>query len=414
MKRNHDDICTSLDDLIDDLKVEILCKLPVKLLAKFTCVSKAWQRLIINFCFPKMAPNKLTYSGYVTRIKTLFFSCGFSFGSSFDDLWEKLELSRNYRRELLDSCNGLLLLCHPGTVRTQQTIPNLYHYYVINVLTKQCAIITKPYPSTGRNKFAALDYDPSKSCHYKIVRFVGFRSLNIFYSKNGNWITLRYRLENHVARANWEKRSIYFKGAFYRLSMSGHLIIFYVHQEINVSARVQAIELPKVARTSTFGCVGINKDQIHFSHSNESSLRIWVLQHDCSRTNKNYEWLLKCTILSNMIPSQYFQPMAFHPYDDTIILLLNKEVYIFHAYHFGDPPVNESKLSSTTSINYKWFYRVVFPFLQCEVPFAIGMVDEPTVSILPYFHLSYLLYCHQLYIYLENFLLMNIYIYKYL
>ncbi len=372
MKRNHD-VCTSLDDLIDDLKLEILCRLPVKLLAKFTCVSKAWQRLIINFCFPKIA-SKLAFSTYVTSCNRSILFRDYRLHNSYEGLWKRLKRFRKSSRDsLLDSCNGLVLLCIHNSI----TGPNLYRYFVLNILTKQCAIITKPYPKTGRNKYAALAYDPSKSCHYKIVRFQGFRSLNIFCSKSGNWITLRYRLENHIIRKYWEDRSVYFKRALYRLSMSGHLIRFFVDKKINASGQVQAIELPDVARAKPHGCVGLNKGQIHFSHSDESNMRIWVLQH---KSNSSYEWLLKYTIPSNRIPTKDLRPLVFHPFDDTIILCLEKSIRnIMMEYHFGDRQV------SSLSISHIYFWNIwngAFPFLQCEVPFAIGKADEPTVSIL--------------------------------
>jgi hypothetical protein len=386
---NDHDVCTFFNDLIDDLKVEILCKLPAKILAKFTCVSTTWKRLIINFCFPKMASSKLAYSGYGTCYNK-YDPSGAFYDRNFNNAFTVS------KKEWLDSCNGLVLICCKKPVMTDPTSPYLYSYHVINFITKQCAFFEKPHPKTAHHIYAALAYDPSKSRHFKVVRFSGFRSLNVFDSKTMDWITLKYQLEDRVAKAKWEKRSIYFEGALYRLSMSGHLIRFLVDQEINESARVQAIELPEVAKTSTLRCVGINKGQIHISHSNESSLRIWMLQQDCSRINNKYEWLLKYTIPSNMIPSKYFHPLAFHPYDDKIILCLSKSIYKMSEYYFGDTQVNESRLSHT-HIHDKQPCGDIFPFLECEIPFATTTADEPIVSILSHCHLSSFIFLTTLY-----------------
>ena len=400
-----------MDDLVDDLKVEILCRLPVKLLAKFTCVSKAWRLLIINFCFPRMASKHVDYCGIVSSLRSSIYFPGVFYREEFFTWWEKLQLSKRFMRELLDSCNGLLLISHKGALKTQPTSPNLCRYFVVNFSTKQYAVITKPYPRTLRNKYAALAYDPSKSCHYKIVQFQGFRALNIFTSETGDWITLRYqfeKFEDHVAKAVWEKRSIYFKGALYRLSMSGHLIRFFVDQEIGVSARAKAIELPEVARTSTLGCVGINKGQILFSHCDKSNFRIWMLQHDCSRINNNYEWLLKCTVPYITFTSKYLEPVAFHPYDDVIILNSKDVVNIITEYNFGDTPVNKTRLIRSYCSGRPWqIWKFSLPNLRCKVPFAIGMADESVVSIPPHFHLSTFIFLSTLYFVCLQFKLMT-------
>ena len=55
--------------------------------------------------------------------------------------------------------------------------------------------------------------------------------LDIFNSKSRDWVTLTCQLEDHVVKACREKRTAYFEGVLYRLSSSGHLIRFVVHQE---------------------------------------------------------------------------------------------------------------------------------------------------------------------------------------
>lgn len=417
-ERSHG-VFVSFDDLSDDLKIEILCKFPAKLLAKLTCVCKSWQFLIINFCFPKMA-SKLAYTGYVSCVRRCINFKDVLIDEKLIAWWKTIERTLN-ERDLLDSCNGLVLGFY-ATARypqSQSSSRRLCRYYVLNILTQQFDTITKqPHPRTSRYKYAALAYDPSKSCHYKIVYFQGFSALNIYNSKTGVWISLKYQhqLEHHVRKANWEKRSVYFDGALYRLSMSGHLIKFIVDQEITASARVkvESIDLPEFAKKSPLACIGVNQGAMHFSYSDKSNLRIWMLRHNCIRTDNNYVWCLKYTIpsqaiLSQMIPSTYFKPMAFHPHDDTIILSLRNDNWFckIEEYYFGDLQENKLRLSDPHT-HYGSDCKVVFPYLQCEVPFPIG-----TVSIHSSFIYSSTLYldCLLFYIYLDLF---TNYIYVYI
>lgn len=110
-----------------------------------------------------------------------------------------------------------------------------------------------------------------------------------------------------------------------------------------------------------------------------ASMSLW-------RINNNYEWMPKYTISFKMIPSIYCQPVAFHPYDDTIFLSKHNTELIV-KYHFGT-----QKLTNRDFL--KLVYpactsRFVFPFLRCEVPFVWMDVELGTTGIPSHFHLLY-------------------------
>ncbi|KAJ6877875.1 hypothetical protein NC651_031001 [Populus alba x Populus x berolinensis] len=90
-----------------------------------------------------------------------------------------------------DCCNGLLLF-----VRREQREDLPHYYFVCNTTTRQCVAIPNPRPRTAPFA-AAIAYDPAKSPHYKVVRFIYFEEktscpvkLDIFSSDTGKWMRL--------------------------------------------------------------------------------------------------------------------------------------------------------------------------------------------------------------------------------
>lgn len=70
--------------------------------------------------------------------------------------------------------------------RAQNLTHGVYHYYVMNHVTKQCVAVSKPTGQISRGySYATLVYDPTKSRFFQIVNFQGLRHVNVFSSKNG-------------------------------------------------------------------------------------------------------------------------------------------------------------------------------------------------------------------------------------
>jgi hypothetical protein len=87
--------------------------------------------------------------------------------------------------KLIDTCNGLLLFYH-NYGRAQNITHGVYHYYVMNHVTKQCVAVSTPTGQISRGySYATLVYDPTKSRFFQVVHFQGHHHVSVFSSENG-------------------------------------------------------------------------------------------------------------------------------------------------------------------------------------------------------------------------------------
>lgn len=394
----------SFDDLPDDIAIDILCRLPTKQLPKLASVSKSWFRLITAYCFPKSMTSsdhdhQLPYLGLLFRVETASQHARVTFcntdsmrvhcfgSAQIPNSCSKTLPFNVSAKSFVDCCNGLLLFC-----RRSSTADRLYHYYVLNSLTKQLVTVPKP-GRTSLNAYAALAYDPSESSYFKLVRFQGLRCLNVYRSETKTWRSFKFQLQNDVVKAKWSEQSIYYKGAIYRLSMSGHLIRFVVddlEEAMDVNVRARAIDLPEIAKVSPKGCLGLNEDSIHFSVYRKPDLWIWVLEINnkgwCGNRNDYvFEWTLKCRFSCTRIPvleNKYcIAPLAFHPDSDLFYVGTSSQ---WGSSLFCLKPTNEGRpreyhrVISYVHGHLNWNGVFAYPFLQCSLPFATGLaIDQP-------------------------------------
>ncbi|KAI5420717.1 hypothetical protein KIW84_044510 [Lathyrus oleraceus] len=161
------------------LQTEIFRKLYMKEKSNAMCVSHSWRNLILTTTLPTKNPlDPLTEavispSPYMD-IEQLFNWCSLVMGCRIGP------------KNLIDTCNGLLLFCHKDG-QADNIVHGVYHYYVMNPVTKQCVAVPKPVPkpvgqTSGGYSYAALAYDNEESWFFKIVRFQGHRHINIFSS----------------------------------------------------------------------------------------------------------------------------------------------------------------------------------------------------------------------------------------
>ncbi|EEF51585.1 conserved hypothetical protein [Ricinus communis] len=295
-------------DETDDLMLEIVLKLPMRSLARFKCVSKTWHSRIQDFCIPKLLQSlQLQVSSigrehhvhYIDNTRVLY-SCS-------------LFLPRPILAcHLLDCCNGLLLLwvCDK-------------EYVVCNPVTKQYVSLKLLVPRnqvTGLLINAALAFDPSISPHYKVVLFDSRNNrLLVFSSKSWSWNPLKYELQDVLSILRWDKESIYFCGAIYKLSKSGHVVKFSIDEEKVASDRVRAIKLPKYA--PEMRCYGVSNGSLHYANVDDGNLQIWVLN---GSIGDECEWVLKYTVSCQTIGKDRgiysVHPCAIHPFSDIIFL----------------------------------------------------------------------------------------------
>jgi hypothetical protein len=191
--------------LPDDLIVEILARLPAKSLFRFSCVSRAWRALISD------PANRRKFA---QTLSGLFFSRpdGSSLPWGFAGLspspppgpdtalsflrptWGKMEL--------LDSCDGLLLLrCCTSTPESPPSPPC---YVVCNPTTGEWVALPQPSHApapvmldtgTVHTCSAALGFDPAVSSNFYVFQLVQLYyckyyavAVEIYSSETGRWV----------------------------------------------------------------------------------------------------------------------------------------------------------------------------------------------------------------------------------
>ncbi|KAJ7949501.1 F-box protein [Quillaja saponaria] len=403
-------IISFLEILPVELKLEILSRIPLKAQGRMKCLSKPWQKFIDEFQYPNcisiMKPlycwgfllclendSKSNSGSTFVMHRQIHLEHELQTHVGFDDLVESFSDSLGFNpntRELLDSSSGLLLFCHRNKKAKQVrfsvwlyyhrrginvSVPfsKWYFYYVLNPFTKQCVRIAKPCPKTARCMYAALAYDAEESSFFKIVRFQGFRGLQVYSSQTGQWTNLKYHLEDEVTQSVWVRKCEYLKGAIYRVSHSGHLLIFKINEEVSLEDQARAIELPEIAwENPNSGCIGIRDDAIQYAFWNGTSLLIWELKHQL-------EWCLvyksKDALQSTREVIDGSHALAIHPYNNWV--LFKKDDHVFCFYCNLDSIVHHQLKRGGSDIR-NWNFALGFPITQCIFPFVVKLKNDQT------------------------------------
>jgi F-box interacting protein len=334
--------------LPDDMIVEILCRLPVKVVMRLKVVSKAWHRLISNVCAPLFSAAAAAHpSGFLFLCSFQiigglgYFAAYASYPDVHDCVGQTDGFVDSYACMLpfmlssdhyFDCCNGLLLF-----VRREQREALPHYYFVCNTTTRQCVAIPNPRPRTAPFA-AAIAYDPAKSPHYKVVRFIYLEEktscpvkLDIFSSDTGKWVRRGVMLSTELplAAADADKygcirRSIYMDGMIYKLSF---VVNYLIRFDLNAPSDV-AIELPHKNAAACHGFIGMSRGSLYYSNHDESGLMIsiWLLEDRCKR---DPFWKLTHRISVDSLTSKYpdvrnsgfhFHTYAIHPASDIIFL----------------------------------------------------------------------------------------------
>lgn len=114
-------------------------------------------------------------------------------------------------RYTLSSCNGLHLFCcyNVAAAEGNSRSETSDSYYVLNLVTYQHVVVASPCVTSLDQTYAAIAYDASASCFFRIVQFQGFRCLNVYNSENRSWKKLTFRLEYHVVMAEWIEEYVF-------------------------------------------------------------------------------------------------------------------------------------------------------------------------------------------------------------
>ncbi|GAU16427.1 hypothetical protein TSUD_117760 [Trifolium subterraneum] len=339
-----------------DLKSNIFSKLSLKDQSNAMCVSPQWRNLILNTTLPK------------TTLVTAH-----DLSNPFIDLerlfnWCSLVMHCNTSpKNLIDTCNGLLLFCH-NKGEALNIARDVYYYYVMNPFTKQCMAIMKSTGQTsGGYSYAALAYDPSESWFFKIVRFQGNRHVNVFSSMTGLWTTLTICLPPHINESKWVKNTVYLKGSIYRLSCSGHLVRIKVDPQENISKQAEVITLhPNCLLNDCQWQICSQNNKLLLVLSRAMHFNVFELIECVTNNVSSYTWNMMFEIESEeLMPlNTYGKLLSFHPYHEVAFFKRGTQLYLYLTGDIGVSELEYNKLA------YDYIKHCGQPWLDCIAPFA--------------------------------------------
>ncbi|KAL6641798.1 hypothetical protein ACP70R_019979 [Stipagrostis hirtigluma subsp. patula] len=316
--------------LPDDLVAEILARLPARSLCRFKCVSRAWRAVI---------SDPAHRARFAQPMAGIFFSrayggrpsWGFA-GVSSPLPWVDTALSflphSCGEMELLDSCNGLLLL--------RCWSPQPPFYVVCNPATSEWIALPQPSHAPGQYGYnaqlregintcqAALGFDPAVSSHFHVFQLVQkenyyhfeVAAVEIFSSETGRWV---------LRESGWGDRECilfpdpltYFNG-FLFFPIIGNAVA-----SVDTKGQTWKVSLVRNHKVNDYGCLFLSQGRllyVVYSGSQKGILSIYALEdHDSG------EWSFKQSV--NML--DLFGPRtsqqgweccvaAIHPHGDLI------------------------------------------------------------------------------------------------
>ncbi|OMO52198.1 hypothetical protein COLO4_37361 [Corchorus olitorius] len=218
-----------------DLLIEILVRLPLKSLGRFKSVSKVWNSVISDPNFSRrLVPN---ISGLIIqKLPTLDYPEPEYQLIPLTGLTDnKASFSFNLPPgfEIVQSCHGLLILCHNDDSS----------YYIYNPTTKQ-KVSLPPNLDTrnSESNYLNLAFDPTKSPHYKVVcvrrvadgdlkfsdtwdsKYVK-RQIEIYSSQTRSW-----RLSGNAFTAHSNtifREGVFCNGAIHWINYGDHSILYF-------------------------------------------------------------------------------------------------------------------------------------------------------------------------------------------
>ncbi|CAN6335704.1 unnamed protein product [Urochloa humidicola] len=316
--------------LPDELIIEILARLPAKSLCRSSCVSRAWRALISD------PANRRRFAQTLSGL--FFFLPHGSWGfvglttapppSPDTDLCF-LPLTWG-ETELLDSCNGLLLLRCRGTLES----PSPAFYVVCNPATEEWVSLPQPSRAPGLNDgindtySAALGFDPAVSSDFHVFQL--FRehfyeelfvvAVEIYSSKTGSWVFKESRWSESDIRCTGQMT--YFNGSLHFCIVSNAVA--------SVDTEGQAWRVSRVRHNAIYGygsSICHSQGRLLYVHDNDwtnnnNTLSIYILK---DHNSEEWTWNLKLSLykpdLFGPRPAQggwdYYMA-AFHPDGDLV------------------------------------------------------------------------------------------------
>ncbi|XP_002442911.1 F-box protein At5g49610 [Sorghum bicolor] len=341
--------------LPDDVVIEILARLPAKQLCRFKCVSRTWRRLISDLAHSDRFAQTLSGLFYYRHRphdgahRPCFAGLRAPPPPGVDTALSFLPPSCA-GMELLDSCNGLLLL---RSSRVPWS-PRPRFYVVCNPATGDWVTLPQPSHAPGEMCYddammadkntcvAALGFDPATSLHFHVFQLVEKEdqfvdvvvAMEIYSSETGKWI---------LKESGWSK-SILCNLQMTYLNGFLHFGIIDDDAVASVDTKGQTWRVTHVQQRRDDpddggdGFVGHSQGRLLYvdANLNDDSISIYVLEDHDDR----WEWTLKHSVskLDLIQPRKsprgvYFGVAAIHPDDDLIYFYEGERLMSYDMTH---------------------------------------------------------------------------------
>lgn len=342
--------------LPDELVVEILARLPAKSLCRFKCVSHRWRRLISDpahrarfvqtlsgFFFLSDEGPRFRFTALPSSVTPLEEDGD---GPPLVDAALSFLPPRCGKIEMLDSCNGLLLLRCYNELSSSPPPP---FYVVCNPATREWVALPQPryngYGQGARTWYAAVGFDPAISSHFYVFQVVEVHdampllpiaAVEVYSSETGTWVLRECKPE-------W----IYFYGRMTYFNGSLHLPI--EHEEVvSVDPNGQSWKVTQVRHCEDHGhregrgYVGHCRGRLIYANNDrkydvlsiyvreDQASREWIMKHNVSKSDLLFEpW-------KHMLKPTYYIA-GFHPDGDLVFFYdRTRNMLISYDMNHGD------------------------------------------------------------------------------
>ncbi|XP_068639288.1 F-box protein At5g49610-like [Aristolochia californica] len=277
---------TGISALDNYLLMIILSRLPMKFLHRAKCVSKQWNTSISAAFPPEKLGSNLGFLAfdprgrceYVPRYDHLFRE-GDDDVAGFDTSLKFLPIHPDYK--IVTAQNGLLLCVEAHDL--------WLNFSVCNPLTKKAYAVPMPEAAHGTiSNFIALDFDPTISRQFKIVRSLrtccvqpknsfhppSYMVFEVFSSETQKW--KKKNVFHGPYGACLPGHVVLLKGIMYKLVHSNYVVGFGFQEQ---HTRTLTSNLPVDANFSGSGCLTNWGDRLHYTSWDDGFLKIWRVKH---------------------------------------------------------------------------------------------------------------------------------------
>ncbi|XP_064975039.1 uncharacterized protein LOC135618065 [Musa acuminata AAA Group] len=333
--------------LPDDLLVQILSRLPLKSTLRFRCVSKEWLALLSDpgpYSVRYLCP---TICGFFYRRPHLAGSWQYAPIHPYKDhhldlnnLTSHLPDHRNLN--LLDSCNGLLLLgCRENRSYKSMIICNPFRNDETNWVTIHINGALKRL-SPLRHFVSAKLMTHRVSPHFKCALLFGDYHFNEWGIETFIWYTMLSSDRGQSHNINHLSQDVSPMFDIYDIAFGDDYPKLCIVREDEID-NVLCFELNKSWTGRVRSLLGVSRGLAHFAFCDDHELHIYILvKEDGERV-----WKLKHTCSSQPLIKQHKElhryredednervysilPLGFHPDFDVIFLQIEWRIYSFH------------------------------------------------------------------------------------